>query len=55
MVLWASLSNKVMVLIGLTYVDVRMVTGAKGIGCEGKMVLALISKDFLYFSLFTTW
>jgi len=55
MVLWAPLSNKAMALMGLAYVDVRMVTGAQGIGCEGEMVLVLISKDFLYFSFFITW
>jgi len=26
--------NKVMALMGLAYLEVRMVTGAKGIGCE---------------------
>jgi hypothetical protein len=31
-------SNKVMALMGLAYLEVRMVTGVKGIGCEGEMV-----------------
>jgi len=31
-------SNKVMALMGLAYVDVRMVTGVKGIGWKGEMV-----------------
>jgi hypothetical protein len=38
MVLWAPVSNKAMALMGLAYVDERMVTKAKDIGCEGKMV-----------------
>jgi hypothetical protein len=38
MVLWAPVSNKVMALMGLTYLEVRMVTRAMGIGCEGEMV-----------------
>jgi len=38
MVLWAPVSNKAMALMGLAYVDVRRVTGARGIGCEGEIV-----------------
>ena len=38
MVMWAPVSNKAMDLMGLAYVDVRMVTGAKGIGWEGEVV-----------------
>ena len=29
------MSNKAMALMGFAYVEVRMVKGAKGIGCEG--------------------
>ena len=38
MVMWAPVSNKAMALMGLTYVDVRIVIGARGIGCEGELV-----------------
>jgi hypothetical protein len=38
MVLWAPVSNKAMALMGLAYLEVRMVTRAKGIGCEEVMV-----------------
>jgi hypothetical protein len=38
MVLWAPVSNKAMTLMSLTYLEVRMVIGVKGIGCEGVMV-----------------
>ena len=38
MVLWAPVSNKAMTLMGLAYLEVRMITRAKGIGCEGEMV-----------------
>jgi len=31
-------SNKAMALMSLAYLEVRMVTGAKGIGCERVMV-----------------
>ena len=32
------MSNKTMTLMSLTYLEVRIVTGAKGIGCEWIMV-----------------
>ena len=32
------MSNKAMALMGLAYLEVKMVTRAKGIGCNGVMV-----------------
>jgi len=38
MVLWAPASNRTVDLMDLAYFEVRMITRAKGIECEGIMV-----------------